>query len=233
MSVRLHLLHRLFQEVKGTTVKLIKKVFSYILGLKRFCNYPFGHPFILYVDCKPLQSILAKYSAKPALSATCLLYYAIFCKNAIAEFVIGNQRKIQCRFSVMFSSENGCKKRMNEPSVVVNLMHQISMLPLSLQELAAEIKTDSEITTILERLYWVFEKWRIEACRNFLQNIYCREWICPLWHKSVCFRKFQSTVLQKFHECNLGISKMKGLTRSHVYWPGVDDTIESLVRCCK
>ena len=46
-------------------------------------------------------------------------------------------------------------------------------------------------------------------------------------------KTLQEKVLQLLHEGHPGISRMKALARSYVYWPGMDKDIENLVRCCE
>ena len=43
----------------------------------------------------------------------------------------------------------------------------------------------------------------------------------------------QEQVLSELHVGHQGIVKMKGLARSHVWWPGMDKQIENLVRSCQ
>lgn len=46
-------------------------------------------------------------------------------------------------------------------------------------------------------------------------------------------KMFREAMLQELHTGDLGISKMKGLARSYVYWPGIDREIEILVTKCE
>ena len=44
--------------------------------------------------------------------------------------------------------------------------------------------------------------------------------------------KGQSAILDELHEGHPGVSRMKALARSYVWWPGIDSAIEQLVRGC-
>ena len=44
--------------------------------------------------------------------------------------------------------------------------------------------------------------------------------------------KFRSQILDLLHENHPGIVKMKMLSRMHVWWPYLDESIEQLVRDC-
>ena len=42
----------------------------------------------------------------------------------------------------------------------------------------------------------------------------------------------QKSVLEELHETHLGVSKMKALARSYIWWPKMDTDIETLAKKC-
>ena len=44
--------------------------------------------------------------------------------------------------------------------------------------------------------------------------------------------KCQVPILNELHETHQGIVRMKSLSRSYVWWPGLDQAIEEIVRAC-
>lgn len=42
-----------------------------------------------------------------------------------------------------------------------------------------------------------------------------------------------SLVLKEVHEAHPGICRMKGSARMYVWWPGIDEEIEKMVRACQ
>ena len=56
---------------------------------------------------------------------------------------------------------------------------------------------------------------------------------CIMWNSRVVIPKQgQQQVLQELHDGHPGISKMKALVRSFMWWSGIDSQIEALVKKC-
>ena len=56
---------------------------------------------------------------------------------------------------------------------------------------------------------------------------------CILWGAQVIVPpSLQENVLQELHDTHLGISRMKALARSYVWWPNIDSHIERTVSSC-
>ena len=56
---------------------------------------------------------------------------------------------------------------------------------------------------------------------------------CLLWGCRVVVPKdLRGKMLQTLHDCHPGINRMKALSRSYFWWPGMDTDIENLVKSC-
>lgn len=53
------------------------------------------------------------------------------------------------------------------------------------------------------------------------------------WHKTIIPYKFKNKLLNELHACHAGMVKMKALSRSYFWWPGIDQDIENKVKDCE
>ncbi len=209
-----------------------KESLAIFWGVKRFFNYLFARRFTLYVDCKPLQAIFAKNAAKPALSATRLLHYAIFLQGFDYDIKYRrSQDHSNADFLSRFLVETADQYKIDE-SAVLNLC-QICMLPVSMEELAEETARDAETSLILQKLCQA-KQINLSAAEYSKLSNYSIERGCILFGNRVFVpQKFRAAVLQELHIGHIGISKMKSLARGHVYWPKIDGEIEGIIRECR
>ena len=57
--------------------------------------------------------------------------------------------------------------------------------------------------------------------------------VCPLWGSRVVVPPLgRAPILRLLHEGHPGISRMKALARSVVWWPGLDAELDNKVKCC-
>ena len=57
---------------------------------------------------------------------------------------------------------------------------------------------------------------------------------CLLWGSRVVVQlKLREKLLNELHRDHSGMSRMKAVARSYMWWPGLDGEIETLVRGCQ
>ena len=65
-----------------------------------------------------------------------------------------------------------------------------------------------------------------------MKNCQCKMGVCCGGAGSSYLKRGQQEVLELLHEGHPGISRMKGIARSIVWWPGLTNEIEEMVRNC-
>ena len=197
-------------------------------SIRKFFNYLYGRKFTLITDCRPLKSIFAAHNAKPSLSATRLLHYAIFLQgfNYDIEF-----RKSEDHSNADFVSRFPvCQANVNQLDTP-SYLHEstIVKLPLKTKLIAEETAKDPE----MHHLY-----------RQLAGEVKCtlkdRELSMYELHDGCIFRnsriyvppKLRNVVLKELHSGHFGVVKCKQLARSYVYWPNLDRDIEQIISEC-
>ena len=51
-------------------------------------------------------------------------------------------------------------------------------------------------------------------------------------HKVIVPKKLKKKLLEELHKDHPGISRMKSVARSYIWWPGLDKAIEEVVKSC-
>ena len=105
------------------------------------------------------------------------------------------------------------------------LFNTVKELPVTLEEIKFKTKFDKLINQTKKELMNQKVKTNntFSTCDGILMYEECV--VIP----SVLTKK----ILKDFHTGYLGMSRMKALMRSYVYWPGMDKDIENMVKSCK
>ena len=118
--------------------------------------------------------------------------------------------------------------------VSVSLMELVSS-PVTEKEVRAATRTDAELGVVLNR---TLEGWkgpvsqRLKPYSSRADELTTEGGVL-LWGSCVIIPKvLQPKVLAELHEVHPGVSRMKALARSYVWWPGIGGEIEELVRRC-
>ena len=108
---------------------------------------------------------------------------------------------------------------------------------------SAQIRTWTDQDPLLSKVKrWILSGWpdptpsEEEELKPFSRRRYelSVEDGCVLWGSRVIVpQKGRPRVLKMLHEAHPGISRMKGLARGYVWWPGIDEELEKCVKSCE
>ena len=103
------------------------------------------------------------------------------------------------------------------------------------QHLRTATRPDPVLSNVI---HYVRSGWP-QDCTHILHPYWSRrfeltvEGECLLWGIRVIVpKKFQKKLLEELHKDHPGISQMKSLARSCIWWPGLDKAIEEVVKSC-
>ena len=211
-----------------------KEALALICGVRKFHNYLYGRKFTLVTDHKPLTSILGPKTGVPSMAAARLQRWALL--------LAAYDYDIEFRATSAHCNADALSRLplpMEGPQVPSETrlcnIRRIESLPVTSTEIRRAMQRDPTLSKV--KLY-ILSGWPMEvpkALKTYHSKIaeLSVEDGCLLWGGRVIIPPpLREKIKAKLHKEHLGISKMKALARSHVWWSGIDKELESLVKSC-
>ena len=210
-----------------------KEALAIIFAIKKFHKYVHGREFILQTDHHLLLEIFGSKKGIPTNTANRLQRWTTMLLNY--------SFKMEFLPSIEISQAEGLFKLipkntkpleeivlaslMSEMDVKYVLFNTVKELPVTFEGIKFKTKFDKFINQTKKELMNQKVKTNniFSTCNSIL--MYRERVVIP----AVLKKK----ILKDFHTGHLGMSRMKALVRSYVYWPGMDKDIENMVKSCK
>ncbi|XP_037560890.1 uncharacterized protein K02A2.6-like [Dermacentor silvarum] len=213
---------------------LDKEALALMFGVTKFRQYLWGREFEAITDHKPLLGLLAPDKRVPEMCSPCIM-----------------------RSALMLGAYN--YKLMYRPGASITNVEGLSRLPLPVYaqpvERPAEVfmleaayprvlrstvvaeatSKDSTLAKLRDALWSGAElrdpEFRFYADRKLQMSV--QEDCILLGSRVIIPSALQQEVLRLLHEGHPGMTKMKAIARSHVWWPSLDEDITAAVRQCQ
>ena len=215
-----------------------KEALALIFGVRKFHPYLYGRKFTLVTDHKPLTSILGPKKGIPSLAAARLQRWAVLLSAYTydIEFKPTGQHGNADGLSrlPLTSTQPEASGRDTDTASVFNVT-QLESLPVTAKQVQAATQSDTVLSKVL---HCVQKGWPEQVSDTLLPYHRRRleltvEGGCLLWGMRVVVpQKLQQAVLDELHRDHPGITRMKAVARSHVWWPGIDRDVEELAKSC-
>jgi hypothetical protein len=211
-----------------------KEALAVISGVKKFDKYLAGRQFVITTDHKPLLGIFKPdkpiiETLSPRMLRWCLFMSAY---DYNLQFIPGkNNQNADClsRLPLPHTEEDGF------PDPVVLLLTRASEdSPLSADQIAKETARDEQLSRVLHILQHGGDYTLLPDEYQKRLNSLSISKNCILYGDRVIIpKKLRPIMLEILHKFHIGIVKCKALARSYVYWPKIDEQIETMIKQCE
>jgi hypothetical protein len=214
--------------------QLEREGLALIYGLTKFHKYVYGRKIKIITDNKPITKILGPKVGIPSLAASRLQRWAMI--------LMGHDYEIQYKSG---KDHGNCDGLSHLPGgsdnflgheQSINYFSFVDQLPVSAKQVAEATRKDPVLSRVMS---YVMGGWPEHCTDQELKPYFRRksemscDHGCLMWGMRViippCYRE---RMLDELHMTHSGVVKMKSLSRSYLWFPGLDGAIEDLVGAC-
>ena len=215
-----------------------KEGLSIIFGIKKFNQYLLGRQFVLVTDHKPLTSIFHPHKGTNSVTASRLQCWAILLSsyNYEIKYRSTNEHCNADALSHLPVAVDADESSFSDGASSLFNISQLEALPVTVADLRTATRTDPILSKVMNytRYGWPasvpdeFKSFHMRADELTIESE------CFMWGIRVIVPlSLRRAVLSEIHNSHFGMSKMKVIARSYVWWPLIDQDIEQLVRSCE
>ena len=215
--------------------QLDKEALAIIFGVKRFHEYLVEHTFTIISDHKPLQYLFNEKKAIPQMASARIQRWALTL-NAYNYNIAYKPGKQHCNADVLSRLPlETAPQDVPIPGDTIMLLETLQSSPVTAKLIKTWTNQDptlSKVRDLVKRGWTHTNDPKLQPYQRRHMELSVQA-DCVLWGNRIIVPPAgQSRVLDVLHDGHPGISRMKELARSFIWWPGLDDDIQSRVEAC-
>ena len=215
--------------------QLDKEGLAIVFGVKRFHHYLLGRHFTIQSDHKPLQHLFGKLKAVPPMASARIQRWAL--TLAAYHYDISYKPgKANANADVL--SRLPLPDHVGEvpiPEEIVLLLESLQTSPVTADQIKTWTNHDPTLSRVKKLVLqgWIDTKdLNIQPYQRRKEELSVQDG-CLLWGSRVIIPpQGRGRVLEELHTAHPGVSRMKNLARSYMWWPNMDVDIEAKVKDC-
>ena len=208
---------------------------SVIFGVEKFRKYLLGSFFIIRNDQKPLRKLFAHNSGVPNSGSARLQrwYLRLSQYNYRFEYSKGENNITSDCLSRLPLPETVTD---SEPYELIFAINELNSMPVSFEQIKNHTLNDKNLQNLKNYIKFGFPAIRIDKKLEIYRKCSDRLSIlkeCIMFDNRIVIPEaLREIVLKQFHEDHPGIVAMKSSVRSLIWYPGIDNDVERLVKSC-
>ncbi|PAA75827.1 hypothetical protein BOX15_Mlig026022g1 [Macrostomum lignano] len=212
--------------------QLDKEALAIMFGLHRFHQFLYGRRFTIVTDHLPLLGLLGERKGIPAHAAARMQRWAI--RLSSYDYTLEfrpTEKHANCDSLSRLPLPHLFEE---EPAVNSLLLDEGSGSAITALAVARHTRTDVSLGRVLRCLQTgapIGDDLSDFARRQSELSV---DQDCVLWGARVVVpTALRQRVIQELHQAHPGISRMRALARSYVWWPGLDGDLEAAAKSCR
>ena len=226
---------RTLTETEKKYSQMEKEALACVYGVKHFHAYLLGHKFMLQTDHEPLQTLFSESKAVPPHASNRIQRWAW----TLASY----EYLIVCRKTGQHANADAMSRlplpytpdETAIPEELVLMVEGLQDAPITASQIAQWTRRDPLMARVTRCILEGWPKSSDEELRPYWTRrleLTTHDG-CIVWGGRVVIPPLaREHLLVELHGGHPGVSRMKSLARSLMWWPGMDHAIEDMVRHC-
>ncbi|RXN33535.1 putative protein K02A2.6-like protein [Labeo rohita] len=215
--------------------QLDKEGLAVIFGIQRFHKYLYGRTFTICTDHKPLINLFNETKAIPQMGSPRVQRWAVMLQ-AYQYNIVYKPGKYHQNADALSRLPIPGEGELDDANDQVLMMDLMDDSPVNAVQIRRWTSHDITLSKVHE---YVLKGWPEEVEPPLSPYYHRRDSLsvkdgCVIWGARIIIpSQGRAAVLKQLHQNHSGMSRMKGLARSYMWWPGMDQDVEKVVQTCE